>query len=423
MSYVPDDARPGADLIARLDAGRSTALKLGALGMIATLAGAVIFPATAMPAYLAAFLFWTSVSLASIGLCLLFQLVGGSWQVPLRRMFEAAGAQIPLMAVFIIPILIGQASTFPWADADVVKADPFVANKAKFLTPGFYTFFTFRAAAYFVIWTGVAYMVNAWSREQDAATDDAPTRRLIAVSGPATVVMFLTASFAAFDWGMSRDPDWYSTIYGAMFVVGSILTTLALVAVFAVRHASYEPIKSALTVGRLNDLGNLILAFTMLWAYFSFSQFLITWLGNLPEEVIWYQRRIQGVWGVVALGLIAFGFFAPFLALLQRKHKRDTAWVLPIATWIVVMRTIDVAWLIIPGYSKVGEEWSKSAGFPWGSVLFYYVALLSIGGIWVALFLRRLATAPLVPLRDPTVIAALEHDRIHAHQPSGDPAL
>lgn len=420
MSDFPNNARASTDLTARLDATRSTALKVGGVASIATLAAAVLFPATAMPAYLAAFLFWVGVSLGSIGLCLLFQLVGGSWQVPLRRMFEAAGWQILLMAVFFVPILVGLKSTYAWTDPQAVDAVEVVAHKVKslgFLTP---TNFAIRAAIYFAIWTGVAYMVGAWSRAQDDAADDAPTRRLIGVSGPSTVVMFLTASFAAFDWGMSRDPDWYSTIYGAMYVIGTLLTTLALVAIFAVRNSSYEPIKSALTVGRLNDLGNLLLTFTMLWAYFSFSQFLITWLGNLPEEVIWYERRIQGTWGVIALGLIAFGFFAPFLALLQRKHKQDTAWVLPIATWIVVMRTIDIAWLVLPGYSKLGSEWT---GFPWGSVLFYYIALLGIGGIWTAGFLRTLMTAPLVPLRDPTVIAALEHDRDHAHEPSGDPVL
>lgn len=422
MSYVPDDARASADLTARLDAIRATALKVGGVALIASLAAGVI-PATAetaMPGYLAAFIFWTGVSLASIGLCLLFQLVGGSWMVPLRRMFEAAGWQIILMAALFIPVLIGLNSTYAWTDRSVVDAVEVIAHKVDvigYLTP---TNFTIRAAIYFAIWAGVAYMVNAWSRQQDETTDTAPTRRLGAAAGPATVVMFLTASFGAFDWAMSRDPDWYSTIYGAMFVVGTILTTLALAGVFAVRHSSLEPIKSALTVGRLNDLGNLLLAFTMLWAYFSFAQFLITWLGNLPEEVIWYQRRIQGTWGVIALGLIFFGFFAPFLSLLQRKHKRDTAWVLPIATWIVVMRTLDVAWLILPGYSKVGSEW---AGFPWGSVFFYYLALLGIGGIWTALFLKRLTSAPLVPLRDPTVIAALEHDRIHAHEPSGGPVL
>jgi len=233
--------------------------------------------------------------------------------------------------------------------------------------------------------------------------------------------MFLSTSFAAFDWGMSRDPDWYSTIYGAMYIIGALLTSLALATVFAVRHATSEPIKTALTVDRLNDAGNMLLTFTMLWAYFSFSQFVITWLGNLPEEVVWYLRRLHGIWGGVALALIAFGFFAPFFALLQRKHKRDVAWVLPIAAWIIVMRAVDVAWMIIPAYPTGSSE---TPAFPWGTVAFYVASLVGIGGVWTAMFLRRLTSAPLVPLRDPTIAAALEFDRVkdahaHAHEPSG----
>jgi len=201
-----------------------------------------------------------------------------------------------------------------------------------------------------------------------------------------------------------------------MFIVGAILATLAFGMVFTIRNGTYEPIRSALTTERLNDVGNLMLAFTMLWAYMSFSQFLIIWLGNLPEEVIWYLRRLGGVWGVVALGLIAFGFFAPFLALLQRQHKRDVAWILPIATWILVMRAVDLAWLILPAYTKPGE-----AAFPWGGVVLYLAALAGIGGVWVWAFIRRLRTAPLVPLRDPRVVAALARERAHesTHQEGG----
>jgi putative effector of murein hydrolase LrgA (UPF0299 family) len=410
MSYVPDDARASADLTARLDAARATALKVGGVALIASLAGGVFLPETAMPGYLAAFIFWTGVSLASIGLCLLFQLVGGSWMVPLRRMFEAAGWQIILMAALFIPVLIGLNATYAWTDRKVVDAVEVIAHKVDvigYLTP---TNFTIRAAIYFAIWAAVAYMVNAWSRQQDETTDTAPTRRLGSVAGPATVVMFLTASFGAFDWAMSRDPDWYSTIYGAMFIVGAILSTLAFLTVFTIQNAAYEPVKSALTVGRLNDVGNLLLAFTMLWAYMSFSQFIIIWMGNLPEEVIWYLRRTQGVWGVVALALIAFGFFAPFLALLQRQHKRDAAWVLPIASWILVMRVVDLSWLILPGYTD-----PKVDGFPWGSLPWLLAALAGIGGVWMVGFVGRLRSAPLVPLRDPRILDAMAHEAAHQH--------
>ncbi|WP_165073830.1 hypothetical protein [Paludisphaera rhizosphaerae] len=413
MSIEANGARASAELETRFDLIQSTAGRIGLVGLAACVAGAVIAPAAFFPSYLAAFLLWTGVSFASIGLCLLHQLTGGSWAVPHRRSFEAAGSLIVLMALFFVPILLGLGYTYAWADKAVVDANHHVANKVHWLNPGS---FTLRAVIYFAIATAAAYIVNAWSRQQDDAADKAPSRRLNAVAGPATVFMFLTASFASFDWGMSRDPDWYSTIYGALFIVGSILSTLALAAVFSIRNGKYEPIHSALTVGRLNDLGNLMLAFTMLWAYMSFSQFLITWLGNLPEEVVYYQRRVFGIYGAIALGLIAFGFFAPFLALLQRSHKRDANWILPIASWILVMRAVDLFWVIVPGFGKIpGPHGEEGDSFAWGSLLWYAAALAGVGGIWVAAFIRRLRTAPLVPLRDPRVVEALERDRAHAH--------
>jgi hypothetical protein len=408
MSFGTADALAGPDLNARFDAIRSRAMLSAAVGLGACLLGALVFPASFFPAYLTAFLFWTGISVASIGLCFLHRLVGGGWALALRRPFEAAGSMVVVMAVLFIPVLLGLPYAYPWADRTVVEADPLVAQKVKiFLTP---SFFATRAAIYFVLWALGALAVNAWSRQQDRREDQAPSRRLTAFAGPALVLTFLSTSFAAFDWAMSRDPDWYSTIYGAMFIVGAILSTLAFLTVFTIQNAAYEPVKSALTVGRLNDVGNLLLAFTMLWAYMSFSQFIIIWMGNLPEEVIWYLRRTQGVWGVVALALIAFGFFAPFLALLQRQHKRDAAWVLPIASWILVMRVVDLSWLILPGYTD-----PKVDGFPWGSLPWLLAALAGIGGVWMVGFVGRLRSAPLVPLRDPRILDAMAHEAAHQH--------
>lgn len=408
MSSGTADVPADPGLEARFDAVRSRATICAAGGLIACLVGALIAPASFYPAYLTAFLFWVGLSVASIGLCFLHRLVGGGWALPLRRPFEAAGSVVVLltMAVLFVPILLGLPYAFPWADSKIVAADPFVAQKVKiFLTP---TFFAGRAAFYFGLWLVAAFLINAWSRQQDRSESLAPSRRLTAVAGPALVLMFLSASFAAFDWGMSRDPDWYSTIYGAMYIVGMILSTLAFITVFTIRNAAYQPVRSALSRNRLNDIGNLLLAFTMLWAYMSISQFLIIWLGNLPEEVIWYLRRTEGVWGAVALGLIFFGFFAPFLALLRREHKRDASWVLPIASWLVVMRVVDLAWLILPGYAKPGET-----GFPWWSLPWLVAALAGIGGVWMIGFVGRLRSAPLVPLRDPRILDALALEAAH----------
>lgn len=418
MSIEANGARASADLEGRFDSIQATAARVGVVGLIASLIGAVVAPQAFFPSYLAAFLFWAGVSLASIGLCLLHQLTGGSWAVPHRRPFEAAGSLIVMMALFFVPIAAALGYCYAWADRGTLDAYPLASAKAlveeklHWLNPGR---FILRSAIYFAVATAAAYIVNAWSREQDGRADAAPSRRLNAVAGPATVLMFLTTSFASFDWGMSRDPDWYSTIYGALFIVGSILSALALAAVFSIRNGKHEPIHSALTVGRLNDLGNLMLAFTMLWAYMAFSQFLIIWLGNLPEEVVYYQRRVFGVNGAIALGLIAFGFFAPFLALLQRSHKRDAGWILPIASWILVMRAVDLFWVIVPGFSKIPDNHGEgAAAFAWGGLLWYVAALAGIGGIWVSAFIRRLRTAPLVPLRDPRVVEALDRDRAHA---------
>jgi len=401
MSIGLDRAMAGDDLRARFDAIQSLGLKVGAVGLIACLVGALIQPSAFFPAYLVGFLFWTGMSLGGIGLALLHHLTGGSWAVPLRRPFEAAGSLIVLMAIFFVPVLLGIRVLYIWTDPEVLAHHAEIAHKTPFLN---IPFFTGRAVFYFVAWIVTAYMVDAWSRNQDRRADDGPSRRLHAVAGPLTVLMFLTASFAAFDWSMSLDPDWYSTIYGAMFIVGALLSSLALTTAVVIRFADHEPMKRFATADRLNDVGNLLLSFTMLWAYMSFSQYLIIWLGNISEEAVWYLRRTEGLWGAVALFLIAFQFFAPFFALLSRQNKRRAEWVLPVAVWIVAMRIMELAWLVLPARAVIGEP-----RFPWWSLPWVVASVAGIGGIWIAAFAWRLRSAPLIPLNDARVVAALEH--------------
>lgn len=406
MSFDTDlaSATAGADLQARFNAVQVKALAAGALGLGLTLVGGLMWPSSVLPAYLVAVLFWTGISLGSIGLTFLHHLVGGSWALPLRRPFEAGASVIVVLAVLFAPIVLGLRSIYVWADRGVVDKSEAIAHKVdviKFLTP---SAFTTRAIVYFTIWIAAALILNVWSRSQDGRKDDAPSRRLYAISGPAIVLMFLSASFAAFDWGMSLDPDWYSSIYGVMLIVGELLSTLALMTVIAIRLSAFEPMRRAVTPDRLNDIGNLLLAFTMLWAYMTFSQFLIIWLGNIGEEVSWYLRRTQGVWGAVALGLIVFQFFAPFCALLSRETKRKAQWVLPTALWILAMRVVELCWLVLPAASEIGAP-----RFPWGSFPWVLTSMVGVGGFWIAAFVWRLRSAPLIPLHDPRITAALEH--------------
>lgn len=404
MSFDTDYAAAGGELRARLAAVQTRALATGGVGLGLSLLGGLIWPTSALPAYLVAVLFWTGLSLGSIGLALLHHLVGGSWAVPLRRPFEAGAALIVLMAALFAPVALGLRSIYIWTNPDVVARNEAIRHKVEaiqYLTP---SGFTTRAIVYFALWAVAALAVNAWSRSQDGRRDDAPSRRLHAVSGPLIVVMFLTASFAAFDWGMSLDPDWYSTIYGAMYIVGALLETLAFATAVAVFLSAFEPMRRFVTPDRLNDVGNLLLAFTMLWAYMAFSQYLIIWLGNIGEEVSWYLRRTQGLWGLVALSLIVFHFFAPFCALLNRETKRKAEWVLPIALWILAMRAVDLCWLVLPASSDVAAP-----RFPWGSIPWVLTSMAGVGGVWIAAFVWRLRSAPLIPLNDPRIAAALEH--------------
>ena len=380
------------------------ALAAGVVGLGLSLAGGLLWPTAALPAYLVAVLFWTGISLGSIGLTFLHHLVGGSWGLPLRRPFEAGALVIVVMAVLFAPIVLGLRFIYVWTNPEVVAHNEAIAHKVevlKFLTA---SFFTTRAIVYFAVWIVAALLINVGSRLQDGREDDAPSRWLYTISGPAIVLMFLSATFAAFDWGMSLDPDWYSSIYGVMIIVGEILSTLAFMTVVVVRMSAFEPMRRAVTPERLNDVGNLLLAFTMLWAYMSFSQYLIIWLGNIGEEVSWYLRRTQGLWGAIGLCLIAFQFFAPFLALLSRETKRKGQWVLPIASWIVLMRVVELCWLVLPAGSVIG-----SPRFPWESIPWVLTSMVGVGGVWIAAFVWRLRSAPLIPLHDPRIMAALEH--------------
>jgi hypothetical protein len=404
MSIDTDPAAAGGDLQARLDAVQTRALAAGAVGLGLSLVGGLIWPTSALPGYLVAVLFWTGISLGSIGLTLLHHLVGGSWAVPLRRPFEAGASLIVLMAVFFAPVILGLRSIYIWTDPEVVAHSEAIRHKVEGIGYLTQAGFTTRAVVYFVVWAVAAFVINAWSRSQDGRRDDAPSRWLHAISGPAIVLMFLSASFAAFDWGMSLDPDWYSTIYGAMFIVGELLATLAFMTAAAVLLSAFEPIRRVVTPDRLNDIGNLLLAFTMLWAYMAFSQFLIIWLGNIGEEVTWYLRRTQGLWGAVALVLIAFHFFAPFFALLSREAKRKAEWVLPIALWILAMRVVDLCWMVLPASSEMGTPRS-----PLGGIVWVLTSMVGVGGVWIAAFAWRLRSAPLIPLNDPRITAALEH--------------
>lgn len=397
---VPDVAPPAGALRADLDRIQAIALIAGVVGTAAGIGAAVLWPGSGWPAYLVGYLFWLGIALGCLSLTMLHHLTGGNWGLVIRRPLEAGATTLPLLAALFLPIWFSRGAIYPWVhpEGELVEV---VRAKAAYLNSSAWTV---RAIAYFAVWIVLGWLMAGLSRRQDRTESTRPSDWCETLSGPGIVVVFLTGTFAALDWMMTLEPAWYSTIYGAMVIVGWGLATFAVMLLVTRVLSRHEPVASLATPGRLNDVGNLTLAFVMLWAYLSFSQYLIIWAGNLTEEIPWYLRRTGGGWGWVAAGLIGLHFFLPFFILLSRDVKRQVEALALLAAGILVMRLVDLTWLVVPATNDPSHP-----SFHGTAVLLVPVSAVGVGGLWVWLFLHNLKAAPLIPLRDPHVLAALEH--------------
>jgi hypothetical protein len=261
-----------------------------------------------------------------------------------------------------------------------------------------------RALIYFAIWLALAYFLNRWSLLQDRTADRKYTKNMRVLSGPGMVLFVFTVSFASIDWFMSLDWEWSSTIYGFIFVAAWSLSALAFTIAVMAALSKHEPMNNVVAQLHFHDLGKLLLALVMLWSYFAFSQFLIIWSGNLPEEIRWYLPRIHGVWGAIALAVIVLHFAFPFLFLLSRSLKRHAGKLVIVALLILVMRLVDLFWMIEPNFTK-GEF-----HFNWMDL----VAPIAMGGLWLGIFARALSQRALILFNDPLFETVLEQKHAHA---------
>jgi hypothetical protein len=352
--------------------------------------------------YLLGFVFWSGLSLGCLALQMVHHLSGGAWGVVTRRILEAATRTLPFVAVLFVPLLFGLEDLYLWARPEAVDADPILQHKASYLNVGF---FVARAAVYFVVWSGIAWLLSRWSLQQEQGDPGGVlSLRMQRLSGGGLVVYALTVFFMSVDWIMSLDPHWFSTIYGMLFMVNEGLSALAFTIAVLVLLTRAEPMRRVISPAHLHDLGMLMLAFVMLWAYLTFSQFLIVWSANLPEEIPWYLTRMEGAWRTVGIVLIVFHFFVPFLLLLNRDLKRHSTALVVVALWILVMRFVDLFWLIGPLHGKGPMR------LHWADI----VGPIGIGGLWLAVFFWQLRSRPLLPLGEPYLPNALEHGR-HGH--------
>jgi hypothetical protein len=369
-------------------------LTAGAAGAVVSLIGYFLNPTQFFQSYLMAYMFVLGLSLGSLALGMVHQLSGGAWGVVIRRQMGAASRVLPILTVLFLPIVFGMSHLYEWTHADIVNADPILAGKRLYLnTP----FFLIRAAIYFAGWNAVSYLLNKWGLEQDQAGDPSYARRMQMLSGGGLLVYGLFITFASIDWLMSLEPHWFSTIYGVLIMGGQGLSALALLITVLVWLARRPPLRDIVLPSHFHDLANLMLAFVMLWAYFSFSQYLIIWSGNLPEEIAWYLHRLQTGWRFVAVALVIFHFTVPFLLLLSRTVKRAPGTLVKVALAILVARLIDLFWLIAPEFHRHGIFVS------WMDI----VLPLTLTSIWLGCFLWQLRGRALLPVHDPQFEEAL----------------
>lgn len=375
---------------------RNRFLVAGIAAMAIWGAGAVFSPVQFFRSYIWSYTFYLGLALGCLALGMLQFLTGGAWGVIIRRLCESASRTLPLLALLFIPLALGIPDLYSWSHANVVAADPALQQKHIYLNV---PFFLARAAIYFSGWLLLTYLLNRWSLEEDRTGGGRAHKRLQYMSGPGLVFYCFSVTFMAVDWIISLNPHWFSTIFGMIFIIGQALSALAFLITMVVLLSNYRPFSEVITSRHLHDLGKLLLAFVMVWAYFSFSQFLIIWAGNLAEEIPWYVQRLKGGWQYVGLGLVFFHFALPFALLLSRDLKRSAPLLTGIALFILLMRYVDVYWLIAPDFNHGGFTLN------WMDI----IGPVGLGCIWLAYFAWQLTKRPLLPVGDPQLEEALVH--------------
>jgi hypothetical protein len=377
-----------------------SALLVGVVFTLLLVIGAFFDRGQFFHAYLVGFIFWTGITLGSLALLMLQHLTSGQWGLVIRRVLEASTQTLPLMLILFVPIIFGLNQIYPWTNKTFMHETAALQQKARFLNP---SFFILRSVLYFAFWSLLAVLLNWLSLEQDRTGQKRIRKRFQMISGPGLGLLIISITFAAIDWVMSLEPEWMSTIFGLIFVAAWSLSALAFTIVMMSWLSKRAPMDRVAQPRHFHDWGNLLLALVMLWTYFAFSQYLIIWSGNLAEETTWYVARKHGGWGVIAIAIVILQFAFPFLTLLSRAAKKSSERLARLALLILIMRVLDVIWLIEPAFDR--DHFHLS----WMDI----VAPIGIGGLWIAAFAWRLQTRALVPINDPQLELALEH--VHEH--------
>ncbi len=402
-NIIRNEVNEMSDEVKNLDTKKAQMLALKAGG-----AGLALFVLTlllrgwrdqALQSYLLAFSLVVSIPLGSLFLLMLQNVTGGRWGLSIRRLLEAAVSTFPYTAVLLIPIFIGLPLLYEWATPEAAH-DAIIIKKAAYLNK---SGFILRSLIFFAIWTFLSSRLLKWSSAEDRG-DLTVIEKMGRFSAPGIVIYALTMTFGSFDWLMSIEAHWFSTMFGVRYGAGAALGSLAVAVIVLNKLKDVEPIKSIMGTRLFWDLGNLMLALTMFWAYVSFSEYLIIWCANLPEERFWYSDRLQGGWQFLSIAILALHFFAPFFLLINRSIKKNIGRLAKVAVFILIMRFLDLLWTIAPSYQGEGAE----AGLR--IHLLDVTTTIGLAGIWAFFFLRGLSSRPLIASNNPRIKDCLISD-------------
>jgi hypothetical protein len=363
------------------------ALGAGVVALVACIIGAAFWPAQFFRAYLAAYQFYLGIALGSFAIFMLYQLTGGAWGFLTRRLLEAAMRTLPLLAVLFIPIAIGVGYLFPWADPEVVAQSKQLQFNHLYLNKGIWWF---RAALFFVLWAGITAVLSSWSRQEDRTGSPLLPRKFRLLSAPALVAYGVTITFASVDWVMSLQPAYHSTIFGPLYATGQLVTAQSFVLVVLAWLVSKPPFTELVSLETLNDLGNLLLTFLVIWSYMLWFNFMLSWIANLPEENIWFLPRSRNGWEWVAWSIFILHFAVPFFCLLLRDVKRNPWALASVAGLILFMQLVFLNFQVMPAFpnTTIAAHWMD------------FLIPVGLGGVWLAYFLWQLGRYPVLPLHD-----------------------
>ena len=376
----------------------TTIARLQRLGTVALMAGAIVGgigvvwqPGQFASSWLIGYMFCLGLTLGCLSMLMTQHMSGGAWGLVTRRIFEAGSRLLPYCILLFIPIIFMLPHLYVWARPEAVRADEMLQQKQSYLNVPFWLI---RAAIYFIVWGFCTWSLNAWSAAQDrgeVAVTEADTRRFRVVSAPGLLLYVFLLGLASVDWLMSLDVHWYSTMFGFIMVAAEGLLGLSFAVAVLAWLTPREPMSSVVRAGDFHDLGKLMLAFVMLWTYFAFSQFLIIWAGNLPDEILFYLVRMRSGWAYVSLIVIIAQFGFPFALLLSATLKRHPKRLARVAWYLVAVRILDLIWIVAPNFNQSGFPISlANVGIP-----------VALGGLWVILFAGQLKRHALVPFNDP----------------------